>query len=47
MVGNISPDCDLRELAAGGTTGHMIYDFYIGRELNPRLTLPFLGDTKS
>lgn len=38
------PNRDLRELAAGGTTGHMIYDFYIGRELNPRLTLPFLGE---
>ncbi|KAK1982382.1 ergosterol biosynthesis ERG4/ERG24 [Colletotrichum cereale] len=34
----------LRELAAGGHTGSMIYDFYIGRELNPRVTLPILGE---
>ncbi|KUI70250.1 Delta(14)-sterol reductase [Cytospora mali] len=35
---------DLRELAAGGHTGNIIYDFYIGRELNPRVTLPFFGE---
>lgn len=33
-----------RELAAGGHSGNMIYDFYIGRELNPRITLPFAGE---
>ncbi|KAI1859523.1 uncharacterized protein JN550_012041 [Neoarthrinium moseri] len=33
-----------RELAAGGHTGNLIYDFYIGRELNPRVTLPFFGE---
>lgn len=38
------PNRDLRELAAGGTTGNLIYDFYIGRELNPRVTLPFFGE---
>ncbi|KAL4812107.1 ERG4/ERG24 ergosterol biosynthesis protein [Aspergillus spinulosporus] len=37
------PNCDLRQLAAGGTTGNFIYDFYIGRELNPRVTLPLFG----
>ncbi len=34
----------MRELAAGGHTGNLIYDFYIGRELNPRVTLPFFGE---
>ncbi|KID74608.1 Delta(14)-sterol reductase [Metarhizium brunneum] len=34
----------LRELARGGRTGSVIYDFYIGRELNPRVTLPFFGE---
>ena len=38
------PNSDLRELAAGGNTANIIYDFYIGRELNPRVTLPFLGE---
>jgi Delta14-sterol reductase len=33
-----------RELAAGGQTGNLMYDFYIGRELNPRVTLPFFGE---
>ncbi|KAG8161091.1 hypothetical protein KVR01_009355 [Diaporthe batatas] len=35
---------DLRELAVGGHTGSFIYDFYIGRELNPRVTLPLFGE---
>lgn len=35
---------DLRELAAGGHTGNLIYDFYIGRELNPRITIPIIGE---
>jgi Delta14-sterol reductase len=26
-----------KRLALGGNTGNMIYDFYIGRELNPRI----------
>ncbi|KAI1426059.1 putative C-14 sterol reductase [Xylaria sp. FL1777] len=38
------PNKDMRELAAGGITGNFIYDFYIGRELNPRVTLPFFGE---
>ncbi|GME42896.1 uncharacterized protein G4B84_004820 [Neofusicoccum parvum] len=38
------PNSDLRELAAGGHTGNTIYDFYIGRELNPRVALPFFGE---
>ena len=33
-----------RELAAGGHTGNMMYDWYIGRELNPRVTLPVIGE---
>ena len=33
-----------RELAAGGHTGNLIYDFYIGHELNPRVTLPLAGE---
>lgn len=32
-----------RELAAGGQSGNLIYDWFIGRELNPRLTLPIIG----
>lgn len=35
---------ELRELARGGDTGNVMYDFYIGRELNPRITLPFFGE---
>lgn len=35
---------ELRELARGGHTGNFIYDFYIGRELNPRITLPLFGE---
>ncbi|KAI9932455.1 erg24, C-14 sterol reductase [Aspergillus wentii] len=38
------PNTDLRELAAGGNTGNIIYNFFIGRELNPRVTLPFFGE---
>lgn len=37
-------DDDVRELARGGHTGVFIYDYYIGRELNPRVTLPFFGE---
>ncbi|KAI0392913.1 putative C-14 sterol reductase [Xylariaceae sp. FL0594] len=38
------PNKDMRELAAGGATGNIMYDFYIGRELNPRVTVPFFGE---
>jgi delta14-sterol reductase len=34
---------ELRELAAGGHSGNMLYDWFIGRELNPRITIPFVG----
>ncbi|KIY00154.1 uncharacterized protein Z520_03839 [Fonsecaea multimorphosa CBS 102226] len=34
------PNPENRELAKGGHTGNMIYDFFIGRELNPRVTVP-------
>ncbi|KAK5165923.1 erg24, C-14 sterol reductase [Saxophila tyrrhenica] len=33
-----------RELAAGGHTGNILYDFFIGRELNPRVVVPFFGE---
>lgn len=32
-----------RELAAGGHSGNLIYDFFIGRELNPRIDIPLIG----
>ena len=35
---------DKRELAAGGQSGNMLYDWYIGRELNPRITIPLIGE---
>lgn len=34
----------LRELARGGHTGSIIYDFFIGRELNPRVYVPLIGE---
>lgn len=37
-------NADNRELAAGGHTGNVLYDWFIGRELNPRISLPFLGE---
>ncbi|KAJ5894167.1 Delta(14)-sterol reductase [Penicillium taxi] len=33
-------NANLRELAPGGHTGNPLYDFFIGRELNPRIRLP-------
>ncbi|KAL8739356.1 MAG: hypothetical protein Q9190_007847 [Brigantiaea leucoxantha] len=33
-----------RELAAGGHSGNLVYDWFIGRELNPRVSLPIFGD---
>ncbi|PHH55448.1 Delta(14)-sterol reductase [Ceratocystis fimbriata CBS 114723] len=35
---------EMRELAIGGQTGNILYDWFIGRELNPRVTLPFFGE---
>ncbi|PQE33131.1 Delta(14)-sterol reductase protein [Rutstroemia sp. NJR-2017a WRK4] len=35
---------ELRELAAGGHSGNMLYDWFIGRELNPRVTIPLIGE---
>jgi hypothetical protein len=35
---------EMRELAAGGHSGNLVYDWYIGRELNPRVTIPFVGE---
>jgi delta14-sterol reductase len=37
-------DPDGRELAAGGRTGNLLYDWFIGRELNPRVVLPIFGE---
>lgn len=34
------PNPELRELAPGGHSGNALYDFFIGRELNPRVQLP-------
>jgi len=34
------PNPEHRELAKGGHTGNMLYDFFIGRELNPRQKVP-------
>lgn len=34
------PNSRNRELAKGGHSGNMVYDFFIGRELNPRLDIP-------
>lgn len=41
------PNPSNRELAPGGATGNPLYDFFIGRELNPRITLPipFVSET--
>ncbi|RDA82618.1 hypothetical protein CP532_3075 [Ophiocordyceps camponoti-leonardi (nom. inval.)] len=33
-----------RELAAGGHSGNLLYDWFIGRELNPRVVIPFIGE---
>lgn len=33
-----------RELAQGGCTGNLVYDWFMGRELNPRITLPVFGE---
>lgn len=33
-----------RELAAGGHSGNIVYDWWMGRELNPRVKLPLVGD---
>lgn len=42
---SIRPDRDNahRELAPGGLTGNLIYDWFMGRELNPRIDLPLFG----
>lgn len=41
------PNPEFRELAPGGHTGNPLYDFFIGRELNPRvqLPIPFISNT--
>ncbi|KAE8314963.1 ergosterol biosynthesis ERG4/ERG24 [Aspergillus transmontanensis] len=36
--GQLNPE--LRQLAPGGHSGNVLYDFFIGRELNPRVQLP-------
>ncbi|MCJ1478270.1 erg24, C-14 sterol reductase [Lambiella insularis] len=37
-------DPNHRELAQGGHSGNMMYDWFIGRELNPRVSLPVFGE---
>lgn len=37
-------NAEYRELAPGGHSGNMLYDWYIGRELNPRVIIPLLGE---
>jgi len=37
-------NAEKRELAAGGNSGNFIYDWFIGRELNPRVKLPFIPE---
>ncbi|KAF2198189.1 ERG4/ERG24 ergosterol biosynthesis protein [Delitschia confertaspora ATCC 74209] len=37
-------DPNMRELAAGGHTGNILYDWFIGRELNPRVNIPIFGE---
>lgn len=37
-------NAEFRELAAGGHSGNMLYDWFIGRELNPRVTIPLIGE---
>ena len=37
-------DPSKRELANGGTSGNIIYDWYIGREMNPRINVPLVGE---
>ncbi|KAI9891129.1 MAG: erg24, C-14 sterol reductase [Vezdaea aestivalis] len=39
-----SGNADKRALADGGQSGNMLYDWFIGRELNPRSTLPIIGE---
>lgn len=41
-----SPNPNYRELAAGGQMPNQLYNFFIGRELNPRIKLPipFVSD---
>lgn len=38
------PNHDKRELAAGGHTGNVMHDWFIGRELNPRVRIPLFGE---
>lgn len=38
------PNPERRELAAGGHSGNMLYDWFIGRELNPRIHIPLIGE---
>ena len=40
----VARNTDKRELAAGGHSGNLIYDWFIGRELNPRIAIPGVGE---
>ena len=37
-------DPNHRQLAPGGHSGNLLYDWFIGRELNPRVNLPIFGE---
>lgn len=39
-----SGNTELRELANGGQSGNLLYDWFIGRELNPRIAIPLIGE---
>lgn len=40
----VAGNAEKREVAAGGHSGNLLYDWFIGRELNPRVNLPLLGE---
>ena len=35
---------EMREIAREGATGNILYDWFMGLELNPRITLPLFGE---
>ncbi|TDZ24111.1 Delta(14)-sterol reductase [Colletotrichum orbiculare MAFF 240422] len=42
---SVSPgNVENRELAEGGHSGNLVYDWFIGRELNPRVNIPIIGE---
>jgi len=49
QINSSSSTTSSRLLAPGGLTGNVLYDWFIGRELNPPISIPFIGtvDIKS